>query len=73
MENRYNEDHAKELIALYPDIAEDLVRRIYTSRLIGSDPDLVLPGGGNTSLKSWHKNVLGEDQEIYSNQGLFSS
>jgi rhamnose utilization protein RhaD (predicted bifunctional aldolase and dehydrogenase)/NAD(P)-dependent dehydrogenase (short-subunit alcohol dehydrogenase family) len=64
MENVYKEDHAKALIKLYPDIAEELVRRTYTSRLIGANPDLVLPGGGNASLKLKQKNVLGEDQEI---------
>ena len=30
----------------------DLALRVYTSRLIGSDPDLVLHGGGNTSVKT---------------------
>lgn len=28
-----------------------LGERVYTSRLIGQDPDLVLHGGGNTSVK----------------------
>ena len=64
MENRFNEDHANELIALYPDIAPELVRRTYTSRLIGTNPDLVFCGGGGTSLKLSQKNILGEDQEI---------
>ncbi|UCD77416.1 MAG: SDR family NAD(P)-dependent oxidoreductase, partial [Desulfobacterales bacterium] len=64
MENAYSEAHAKDLITLYPDIAEELVRRIYTSRLIGANHDLVLHGGGTTSLKLRQKNVLGEDQEI---------
>lgn len=35
--------------------------RIYTSRLLGSDPALVLHGGGNTSLKATHETVLGEN------------
>lgn len=30
----------------------DLALRVYTSRLIGGEPDLVLHGGGNTSAKS---------------------
>jgi len=30
----------------------DLEHRVYTSRLLGSDPSLVLHGGGNTSVKS---------------------
>ena len=36
--------------------SEALGLRIYTSRIIGGDPDLVLHGGGNTSVK-----VTGED------------
>ncbi len=29
----------------------DLGLRVYTSRLLGQDPSLVLHGGGNTSVK----------------------
>ena len=29
----------------------DLAQRVYTSRLLGRDPALVLHGGGNTSVK----------------------
>jgi rhamnose utilization protein RhaD (predicted bifunctional aldolase and dehydrogenase) len=35
--------------------------RVYTSRLLGGDPDLVLHGGGNTSVKLRHTNVFGEE------------
>ena len=42
----------------------DLAQRVYTSRLLGSDPSLVLHGGGNTSVKHRLTNVLGEDEEI---------
>ena len=38
----------------------DLALRLYTSRLLGSDPSLVLHGGGNTSLKGSVENALGE-------------
>ena len=30
---------------------QDLGERVYTSRLIGSNPDLVMHGGGNTLSK----------------------
>ena len=30
---------------------QDLGERVYTSRLIGWNPDLVMHGGGNTSVK----------------------
>lgn len=42
----------------------DLGLRVYTSRLLGRDPSLVLHGGGNTSVKITEKNILGEEQEI---------
>ena len=28
-----------------------LAKRVYTSRLLGANPELVLHGGGNTSVK----------------------
>jgi rhamnose utilization protein RhaD (predicted bifunctional aldolase and dehydrogenase)/NAD(P)-dependent dehydrogenase (short-subunit alcohol dehydrogenase family) len=42
----------------------DLALRVYTSRLLGQDPSLVLHGGGNTSVKIREKNILGEDEDI---------
>ena len=44
--------------------AGDLNLRVYTSRLLGIDPSLVLHGGGNTSVKSTRTNVFGEQQKI---------
>ncbi|MCJ8268299.1 MAG: class II aldolase/adducin family protein, partial [Psychrosphaera sp.] len=44
--------------------AGDLNLRVYTSRLLGMDDSLVLHGGGNTSVKSTHTNVFGEQQQI---------
>ena len=38
--------------------------RVYSSRLLGRQPDLVLHGGGNTSVKVIEKNLFGEDEEI---------
>ena len=42
----------------------DLGSRIYTSRLIGSVPDLVMHGGGNTSCKTYKKNIFKENTEV---------
>jgi rhamnose utilization protein RhaD (predicted bifunctional aldolase and dehydrogenase)/NAD(P)-dependent dehydrogenase (short-subunit alcohol dehydrogenase family) len=42
----------------------DLAQRVYTSRLLGRDKTLVLHGGGNTSVKSTVRNLVGEDEEI---------
>ena len=39
---------------------EDLALRTYTSRLLGSDAELVLHGGGNTSVKGSYRNILGQ-------------
>ena len=44
--------------------ARDLALRVYTSRLIGRDADLVMHGGGNTSLKSTALDVFGEEVEV---------
>ena len=45
-------------------VNEDLALRTYTTRLLGSDPRLVLHGGGNTSVKTTVKDMLGEDVEV---------
>lgn len=42
----------------------DLGLRVYTSRLLGREPSLVLHGGGNTSVKVRERNVLGDDLEV---------
>ncbi len=42
----------------------DLGLRVYTSKLLGRDPSLVLHGGGNTSVKIREKNIVGEEEEI---------
>jgi rhamnose utilization protein RhaD (predicted bifunctional aldolase and dehydrogenase)/NAD(P)-dependent dehydrogenase (short-subunit alcohol dehydrogenase family) len=44
--------------------AGDLGHRVYTSRLLGRDPDLVLHGGGNTSVKSRRTTVFGEEVDV---------
>ena len=44
--------------------ASPLQLRVYSSRLLGQDPDLVLHGGGNTSVKITEKNLFGEDEDI---------
>lgn len=44
--------------------AGDLELRVYTSRLLGREPSLVLHGGGNTSVKIREANILGEPEDI---------
>jgi len=41
-----------------------LAQRVYSSRLLGGEPALVLHGGGNTSVKSAVPDLFGEEEEI---------
>src|SRR5215469_16282506 len=45
-------------------IDRDLALRVYTTRLLGRDPKLVLHGGGNTSVKTTTRDLLGEAAEV---------
>lgn len=63
MKNRWNDNDARAAIERWPG-NEDVALRVYTSRLIGADPELVLHGGGNTSVKSRVKNRLGEEIDV---------
>jgi rhamnose utilization protein RhaD (predicted bifunctional aldolase and dehydrogenase)/NAD(P)-dependent dehydrogenase (short-subunit alcohol dehydrogenase family) len=62
VQNRWSEAAAREAIAHYGSqgIAEPLALRTYSARLLGADPDLVLHGGGNTSVKTTVTGLLGE-------------
>lgn len=43
---------------------DPLAIRVYSSRLLGAESDLVLHGGGNTSVKISETNIFGEREEI---------
>lgn len=45
-------------------ILRDLALRVYTTRLLGRDPRLVLHGGGNTSVKLRLPDLLGEQTDV---------
>jgi rhamnose utilization protein RhaD (predicted bifunctional aldolase and dehydrogenase)/NAD(P)-dependent dehydrogenase (short-subunit alcohol dehydrogenase family) len=45
-------------------ISPDVALRIYTTRLLGRDPALVLHGGGNTSVKSRMRDLAGDEAEV---------
>jgi len=64
MRNQWDEYQAKATVAQYKDVSEDIALRVYTSRLIGADPSLVLHGGGNTSVKSVTTNTIGEKVNV---------
>ncbi|QPJ64759.1 MAG: bifunctional aldolase/short-chain dehydrogenase [Candidatus Nitrohelix vancouverensis] len=61
MQNEWKDADAKAAIQHYKDVCEDVALRVYTSRLIGKNPALVLHGGGNTSVKSKAVNKAGEE------------
>jgi rhamnulose-1-phosphate aldolase/alcohol dehydrogenase len=64
MHSRWSDAEGREFIdRLAPKWGEDMALRVYTSRLIGRDPDLVMHGGGNTSLKGTVKTLVGEQTE----------
>jgi rhamnose utilization protein RhaD (predicted bifunctional aldolase and dehydrogenase)/NAD(P)-dependent dehydrogenase (short-subunit alcohol dehydrogenase family) len=56
MEDLWRDDAAEAMVAAHGDLGE----RIYSARLLGADPRLVLHGGGNVSLKTHMKDTLGE-------------
>jgi len=43
---------------------QDLFNRVLTSNLLGKNKDLVLHGGGNTSVKVTEKNIFGDLEDI---------
>lgn len=58
MQSLWNDTEA----AQYAD--DPLGMRVYTSRLLGQNPDLVLHGGGNTSVKLTEKDFFGVDVDL---------
>ncbi|UCG86088.1 MAG: bifunctional aldolase/short-chain dehydrogenase [Gemmatimonadota bacterium] len=65
MKNKWNEDAAGTLIATVDGQRQpDLSHRIYSARLIGSEPDLVLHGGGNVSVKTSLTDVFGAVERV---------
>ncbi len=63
MESRWNEDGARRALDEWgPKVGETLALRTYTARLLGSDPALVLHGGGNTSAKGRLRPSLGGEE-----------
>ena len=64
MQSRWADRDAAEFVErLAPKWGEEMALRVYTSRLIGRDPDLVMHGGGNTSLKGRVTTLVGDEVE----------
>ena len=66
MKNKWNNSEAKKYISQYKqkNISKELSLRIYTTHLLGREKDLVLHGGGNTSLKTSIKNVFKQKIDV---------
>ena len=64
MKSRWSDAEAQEFVARYAAMGEDVALRVYTTRLLGSDPKLVLHGGGNTSVKTMARDLLGDEVEV---------
>src|SRR5712671_796772 len=64
MQSRWNDAEAADCVARYRAAGEDVALRVYSSRLIGREPDLVLHGGGNTSVKTTVHDLFGRTVEV---------
>ncbi len=66
MKSAWVEREAKAAVDYYgkAGIGEDLALRVYTTRLLGCDPKLVLHGGGNTSVKTKMCDLVGAEVDV---------
>ena len=66
MQSRWVDRDAKAAVDRYAaaGISPELALRVYTTRLLGGDPKLVLHGGGNTSVKLRMPDLAGDEAEV---------
>jgi rhamnose utilization protein RhaD (predicted bifunctional aldolase and dehydrogenase)/NAD(P)-dependent dehydrogenase (short-subunit alcohol dehydrogenase family) len=66
MKSAWVDRDAEDLVARYAaaGVPRERALRVYTTRLLGRDPRLVLHGGGNTSVKLRLKDLLGEETDV---------
>ena len=64
MQSAWTDRDAELAIARYQNLGRDLGLRVYTTRLLGQDPRLVLHGGGNTSVKTRLTDLNGEQVDV---------
>jgi rhamnose utilization protein RhaD (predicted bifunctional aldolase and dehydrogenase)/NAD(P)-dependent dehydrogenase (short-subunit alcohol dehydrogenase family) len=62
MESLWSDSDAQASVTRYGQqgVGEDVALRVYTTRLLGGEPKLVLHGGGNTSVKTTLTDLAGE-------------
>jgi rhamnose utilization protein RhaD (predicted bifunctional aldolase and dehydrogenase)/NAD(P)-dependent dehydrogenase (short-subunit alcohol dehydrogenase family) len=64
MQSAWTDSDADAAVAKYKSLGHDLALRVYTTRLLGQDPRLVLHGGGNTSVKTRVSDLNGDDVDV---------
>jgi hypothetical protein len=66
MQSRFVAREAEAMADRYGarDVPRDLAMRVYTTRLLGGDPRLVLRGGGNTSVKLRLPDLMGREVDV---------
>lgn len=66
MENLWSDKDAASYVDEFASstVNRDVALRVYTSRLLGNEPRLVLHGGGNTSVKTMVPDMLGEETDV---------
>ncbi len=71
MKNLWNDTDARTLIETYAakGIERELALRVYTTRLLGGEPRLVLHGGGNTSVKLRATDLVGDEWDVFCVKG----
>ena len=70
MQSAWIDRDADAALARYADLGRDVALRVYTTRLLGQDPRLVLHGGGNTSVKTQLGRSQRRDRRRAVRQGL---
>ncbi len=66
MKNNWSNSEARKYIRKYNKLGHnsDMALRVYTTRLLGRNPELVLHGGGNTSVKSISTDLDGKKYDV---------
>ena len=66
MKNNWSNNESRKYINKYKKLghSEDMALRVYTSRLLGRNSELVLHGGGNTSVKTTIKDIDGKNYDV---------
>src|SRR6202162_4941434 len=66
MQSRFVESEAEAMVERYGArrVPRDLALRVYTTRLLGGDPRLVLHGGGNASVKLRLPDLMGREVDV---------